>query len=1117
MAQPASEAASDTSSTTLSAVAFALWLLVYVLVSWLGLYFDDGSGLVSMLWPAAGVAAALVLRYGLTALWLPVIGQLLALQIAGYVWDMPWFASIGGGVGSALANAGATWLVYRLFEGQQPVRLHDSHTFLKFAVVVAPIASAFSAMVGIATLLAFSQMALLDPLTRITLWWSGDMVGYLLVTPVLLTWSERKLSTAAMFEFFSLMLLSAGFLALLLLTDALTFAARILLAPFGLLLLFWALVRLRLFFLNLLLLFTGLMFVLVHREDGGPFQLGDPVLSHLALQAFLVALTVGTVAIATLLRERRQLNQALLATNQTLEAQVRERTERLEQQATQMRDIVNALPIHLSVRSDDGDILLSNQVLPALRDQELPWLRKARLLVSSTGRPEAIARVDWLDPDTGTRTLQAQVLPLRGNQKPDILLLATDITEQTRQQQRSRLQAQMLKRLADEVPLTMLLQEMIDDMALEDAERDIALALVERPPAGVLWLASSGMPVRVRESLQVQTLQPDQAPKLTGSEVVVLAEALYDSAGEWLGWLLYHCRQQRETQAVAQQELRAAAALASLLIERHRDQLYMRQVSRAVEQTTSAIVIADEVGRIERINARFGQMLAHTLDAVVGKPMLDLLLPNDADGRLVREAIGVAMAEGRAWQGEFAGNRGDGGRLWLRATFSPIRSKSHRIDNIVVVLEDISSVKAAHEQVEFLAFHDILTGLANRRLFTERVAEAIRRTRRVGALSALLFMDLDEFKRINDTLGHDAGDALLKQVSQRLLGSVREDDLVARFGGDEFCLLIGNLHDSIEAGTLAKKLLQAVTAPMTVLDHAITVTCSIGITLLPVDGDKVDELLRNADIAMYRAKSEGRNRFVFFSPEMNDASRQRLQLELDLRRGIGQKQFRLYYQPIVNMQSRTLAGFEVLLRWQHPKDGLMAPDQFIPVAEHTGLIVPIGEEVLHQALLELPTQRVQHPALRVSVNVSARQLRETDFASRVVAMMQDNQIPRGSLQLEITESLLLDRSELTDRNLIGLVEAGARIVIDDFGTGYTSFGQLRDLPIHGIKLDRRFVRGLPDNQDDAAIVAALIAMATQLKLDIVAEGVESEAQRAFLLQHGCLLGQGWLFGKPAPL
>jgi two-component system, NtrC family, sensor kinase len=330
VARPASDAASETASTTLSAFAFAMWLLVYVLLSWLGLYFDDGSGLVSVLWPAAGVAAALVLHYGLKALWVPMIGQLLALQIAGYVWDMPWFASIGGGVGSAFANAGATWLVYRLFEGQHPVRLHDSYTFLKFAMVVAPLASVFSALVGIATLLAFSRSSELDSLTRITLWWSGDMVGYLLVTPVLLTWSERKLNVSAMFEFCSLILLAAGFLALLLIADVLSFAGRILLAPFGLVLLFWALVRLRLFYLNLLLLITGLTFVLVHREGGGPFQLGEPVLSHLALQAFLVALTVGTVAIATLLRERRRLNHELVATNQSLEVQVRERTERLE-------------------------------------------------------------------------------------------------------------------------------------------------------------------------------------------------------------------------------------------------------------------------------------------------------------------------------------------------------------------------------------------------------------------------------------------------------------------------------------------------------------------------------------------------------------------------------------------------------------------------------------------------------------------------------------------------------------------------------------------------------------------------------------------------------------------
>ncbi|NQD36858.1 EAL domain-containing protein [Permianibacter sp. IMCC34836] len=1124
-------------------------VLLYALLGYIGLRFGDGSGLVSTVWPASGLAAALALVSGPRALWVPFAGNLLLMFFSSLSFDIPALNAIGIAIGCAAANTGEAWFIQRVSGGYGPSKLNDTPALLRFMVLAAPVGSFFSALVGIATLLAFAGKPTLDPGTRLVLWWSGDMVGCLLIAPVLLTLAWRRASAQQFLEFISLMVLVSFYLFALLTPALANTGWQALLAPIGLPLLFWAVVRLRFFYLNLLLLLVGMVFVVVHFQGRGPFQLGTPLYSHLALQFFLVSLQVTTLLAATLLRERRQLNLDLRQVNQQLEQQVRERTLTIQQQSTRLREIVDALPLYLSVRTKTGEVLIANRAMRQLGESEPDWLQQARETVNPTSQAVLDVTGSVQDSHGQLRLLQAQVLPLHDAEKQAVLVLAQDVTERTRQQQIEQLHVRVLQRLTDGTSLAAVLAHVVQVVESMEPELLASILLVDHQRGVIRHAAAGRLPAFYCEAIDgiaighgvgscgtaaaigQRVIVGDIATDPLWQDYTELAaraglaacwsEPVKGSNGQVLATFALYTRQPALPTPAQLQLIDSVAALVRLAIERHRAQQHLRQLSRAIEQTASAVMLCDARGVIEYVNASFSQMLGQTAEQAQGQSALQLMLPDDADGQLVRDAISLSLQEGRGWQGEFIGCRRDGNKLWLHASLSPISNGTGQIENVVAVLEDISSYKQAQAKVEYLAFHDALTGLANRRLFLLRLEEEVRRLRRAGGMAALLFFDLDEFKRINDTLGHEAGDDLLKQIAQRLQRHVREDDLVARLGGDEFCLLLGNLNDSIEAGSLARKLMTTVAAPMVLAEHTLSVSSSVGITLLPLDGDKADVLLRNADLAMYRAKAEGKDRFVFFAPEMNDVSRERLQLEMELRRGLEPgaepSQFRLHYQPIVTMPDARLTGYEVLLRWQHPERGLLSPDAFIPVAEHTGLIVPLGELVLRQALQDLPALQRQASGLKVSVNVSARQLREVGFGARVARLMTEAAVTAGTLQLEITESLLLERSAITEQNLEALVAAGARVVIDDFGTGYTSFSQLRELPIHGIKLDRMFVRELPGNEDDAAIISALIAMARQLHLDVVAEGVETEAQRDFLVARGCQLGQGWLFGRPAPL
>jgi len=429
----------------------------------------------------------------------------------------------------------------------------------------------------------------------------------------------------------------------------------------------------------------------------------------------------------------------------------------------------------------------------------------------------------------------------------------------------------------------------------------------------------------------------------------------------------------------------------------------------------------------------------------------------------------------------------------------------------VATHEDITERRRSEARIAHMARHDALTDLPNRLLFREDMERMFFRTNR-GETCAVLCLDLDDFKEINDTLGHPVGDALLRDTAERLRGCVREIDTIARLGGDEFAIIQSAIEQPEDASVLARRMIEVISEPHEIQGHQIIVGASIGIALAPNDGADADQLLRNADMALYKAKADGRGTHRFFEPEMDARLKARRALELDMRRALAGHEFELYYQPLLNVATRNISGFEALIRWRHPKRGMIAPAEFIPLVEDTGLIVPLGEWVLHQACAEA----VKWPAdIKVAVNLSPCQFKSRNLVQMAMSALSKSQLPGERLELEITESVLLQDSESTLAILHELRRLGARISMDDFGTGYSSLSYLRSFPFDKIKIDRSFVIDL-EREDAVAIIRAVVGLGASLGMATTAEGVETEEQYQKIAAEGCTEAQGYLFSRPAP-
>ncbi len=550
--------------------------------------------------------------------------------------------------------------------------------------------------------------------------------------------------------------------------------------------------------------------------------------------------------------------------------------------------------------------------------------------------------------------------------------------------------------------------------------------------------------------------------------------------------------------------------------QQRRAERELRMAATVFEHSTAAIMVTDPAGYIVQVNDSFSRLTGYSpADVLDQQPRL--LTADRQEANQLKHVLASLQHSG-SWEGEILQKRKTGELYPSWVGITAVRDEEGDLVSFVCFFSDISERKASERRIHRLAYYDALTHLPNRTLFQDRLHTALQQAERNGQWVVLMFLDLDRFKPINDSLGHAAGDRMLQEVATRLSACVSQDDTVARMGGDEFTLLLPSQGDREialkRAIQVAELILGRLARPFTLEGREFFVTASIGVALSPQDGTELSLLMKNADTAMYHAKEMGKNNFQFYQAEMNARALERLELESDLRRALELGEFVLHYQPQFTGDGRRLTGAEALLRWQHPRRGLVPPSEFIPVLEEIGLVAQVGDWLLAEACKQLRSwhkAKVRVP--KVSVNLSARQFADGQLGERIAAILYETGIPPACLELELTESILMSDVAEAMQILSGLKRLGLAIAVDDFGTGYSSLNYLKQFPIDVLKIDRSFVDGLPHGEQDAQIARAIIAMAHSLNLMVIAEGVESQAQLDFLREHGCDEVQG---GRPMP-
>jgi diguanylate cyclase (GGDEF)-like protein/PAS domain S-box-containing protein len=683
----------------------------------------------------------------------------------------------------------------------------------------------------------------------------------------------------------------------------------------------------------------------------------------------------------------------------------------------------------------------------------------------------------------------------------------------------SRKSAKTLLLVEDNPGDARLLREMLNEQAshgielthvvcMVDAEKHLALCTVD------MILLDLGLPDA--QGLGAVRRAREAAPRmplvvLTGLDDESLAtQALQEGAQDYLikgqieaRGLLRALRYAVERKAMEE----------ALFEEKERAQVTLNCIG-------DAVICTDITGNINFLNLVAEKMTGWTRREAAGRPMADVFRILDAlSHKTTPDPMEIAVEQNRTVH--LPANcvlvRRDGFETPIEDSVAPVHDREGQAMGAVIVFRDVSAARAMTLQMTHSAQHDFLTGLPNRMLVEDRIAQSIILASRHRGKLAVLFLDLDGFKHINDSLGHAIGDKLLKSVAGRLVDCVRASDTVSRQGGDEFVILLSEVAQVDDAAISARRILMMLTAPHSIDDRDLHVTASIGVSVYPDDGLDAETLIQNADTAMYQAKENGRQGYQFFKPTMNVRAVERQSIEESLRRALERNEFALHYQPKINLKTGAITGAEALIRWTHPTQGPMPPGKFIPVAEDCGLILRIGNWALREACKQARIwENAGLPASTMAVNISAMEFRDEHFLEGVFAILRETGLDPRSLELELTEGVLMKRAECTESILDALRASGVRLAVDDFGTGYSSLSYLRKFPIDALKIDQSFIRQISTAPDDTAIVTAMISMGRSLKLRVVAEGVETQEELAFLQAHQCDEAQGYYFSRPVP-
>jgi diguanylate cyclase (GGDEF)-like protein/PAS domain S-box-containing protein len=856
---------------------------------------------------------------------------------------------------------------------------------------------------------------------------------------------------------------------------------------------------------------------------------GNAMLRDLGLDSYLgVPLTAASgrvLGIMAVLHDRpmqdSELARTLLGIFATRAAAELERLH-LEAERTRALSILEEASDLISFADPDGQIRYMNAAFRRMvglsPNEELTGCRVggfcadwARDLISSKGVPAALAHGSWLGETAvvdvrGVEIPVSQLIIAHRAPSGEVQYLSTilrDLSEQKRNEQILRERAASL-RLAQQIG------------RLGSWECDLVTDRLTWSENMYRIAGQDPERFEVTRESWMELVHPDDRPELLAvSEDTIRGRRAFDIDHRVCrpdGTVLHVHERAELVRDAGGRPLKLVGTVQDIT-ERKQAEEQLELAGKVFESSGEAIVITDSQRRIVSVNPAYTAITGYPREEVVGRTLQDMT--PDLRGWERERGIWEEVERSAFWQGETWDRRRNGETYPKWLTVSAVRDKSGQVVNFIEIFSDISERKEREERVRHLAHHDFLTDLPNRMLLSDRITQAISLAQRNDAQVAVLFLDLDRFKNVNDSLGHTIGDKLLQEVARRLRACVRATDTVSRLGGDEFVILVPGVPDAGDVAVMAQKVLEVVSEPYSIESHELISSPSIGIAVYPTDGPDVEALLRNADAAMYHAKESGRKNYQFFTPDMNARAVERLSMERSLRRALERGELQLHYQPQYEIATGRIVGMEALVRWEHPDMGLVSPGRFMPFAEESGLILPIGEWVLQEACRQNRAwQEAGLPHVRVAVNISAVQFRQPGFADSVQRALAHTGLAACYLELEVTESVIMHDAERVTQALALLKQLGLELAIDDFGTGYSSLSYLKRFPIDRLKIDQSFVRDLTTDRDDAAITSAIIALTRNLGLKTIAEGVETREQLEFLRAHGCDEVQGFLFSRP---